>query len=247
MKLVFEFTKTGSMIYISHLDLMRLFLRVLRMAGLRPVYSHGFNPHPKMSFAAPLSLGILSVCELLEFETVRPRSASGQESDTNTLADVNINALVYEVNNRLPEGVRVKAWGEKPGTMNKSLASLVSAVSYEIMCDGIFDAVPKIDTFFAKESITIIKRDKKTGALHEKNVRDQWLDYRIVKDMRGRMLAEVVLSAAPGRTLGPAAIFGAFCTASGLEADTLSPIITRTAILGADGKTIAEHLDLRRF
>lgn len=231
MKLVFEFTKTGGLIYISHLDLMRLCLRVLRMAGLRPAYSHGFNPHPKMSFALPLSLGVHSTCELLEFETDAVRSVSEAET------------AVLRVNERLPEGVRITGCWEKPDDFSKSLASHVAAAVYEFMCEGITDAPALLEAFFARENVVVMKRDKKSGMDVEKEVRAEMLGYRIVKDMRGRMLAEVTLAAAPGRTLGPGIFFTAFCEVSGLDAKELSPVVTRTAILGKDGKPIVQHLN----
>ena len=66
---VIKFSKTGYIKYTSHLDLMRSFKRTFKMAKLGLRYSQGFNPHPKMSFAQPLSLGYSSRYELIEFET----------------------------------------------------------------------------------------------------------------------------------------------------------------------------------
>ena len=56
----FIFSKKGRMKYISHLDLMRLFMRSLRRAGLPLKISEGFNPHPKLSIARALKLGLES-------------------------------------------------------------------------------------------------------------------------------------------------------------------------------------------
>ena len=237
MKLVFEFAKTGNMIYVSHLDLSRLFLRVLRMAGLRPAYSHGFNPHPKMSFALPLSLGLHSVCELLEFEidTLETSGISEGKSEI-------ISKKVIIANDRLPDGVRIRAWFEKPAGVTKSLASLAMAATYEFMCDGLADAPGKLETFFGHDRVLAAKRDKKTGGEKEVDIRPLMHGYRIVKDMRGRMLAEATLASAPSGTLNPQVFFGAFCEASGLIDKGLSPVITRTAILSADGKPLREGL-----
>jgi radical SAM-linked protein len=234
MKLIFEFSKTGDMVYISHLDLMRLFLRVLRMSGLKPAYSHGFNPHPKISIALPLPVGVLSTCELIEFETDESVLGSG--------SDEAIDNAVFDANQRMPEGMHIKAWYKKPEGFNKSLASQVSAAVYEFMCDSIEDAPGKLESFFKNENIFIKKTDKKTGAEVEKDVRKMMLGYSIVKDMSGRMLAEATLSAAPSETLGPIVFFKAFCDASGLETDSLMPIITRTAILDNNNKNITESL-----
>lgn len=56
----FIFTKSGLMKYISHLDLMRLFMRSMRRAGLPLKISEGFNPHPRLSIARALKLGVES-------------------------------------------------------------------------------------------------------------------------------------------------------------------------------------------
>lgn len=56
----FIFTKKGLMRFISHLDLMRLFMRALRRADLPVKMSEGFNPHPKFSIKRALKLGVVS-------------------------------------------------------------------------------------------------------------------------------------------------------------------------------------------
>ncbi len=52
------FSKTGDSRYISHLDLVRLFTRCIKRSGAPVWYTEGFNPHPHMAFALPLSVGI---------------------------------------------------------------------------------------------------------------------------------------------------------------------------------------------
>ena len=56
-KMRLRFEKTGRAIYISHLDMMRTMQRVFARAGLELKYSEGFNPHPQISIALPLSVG----------------------------------------------------------------------------------------------------------------------------------------------------------------------------------------------
>ena len=56
----FNFSKTGQMRFISHLDLMRLFMRAMRRAELPLKMSEGFSPHPKLSFKRALKLGVES-------------------------------------------------------------------------------------------------------------------------------------------------------------------------------------------
>lgn len=61
-----KFKKTGKLQYISHLDLVRTMQKVIVRAGLPLWYTEGFNPKPKMVFAAPLSIGTESLTEFVD-------------------------------------------------------------------------------------------------------------------------------------------------------------------------------------
>ncbi len=63
-----RFKKEGRAKFISHLDLMRTMQRVFIRAGVGIKHTEGFNPHPYMNFAMPLSVGTESLCELMDFE-----------------------------------------------------------------------------------------------------------------------------------------------------------------------------------
>ena len=58
--------------YISHLDLMRLFMRALRRAGLPVKMTEGFSPHPKISLKRALKLGVESENEEASFVLKEP-------------------------------------------------------------------------------------------------------------------------------------------------------------------------------
>jgi len=60
------FSRGVNVKYLSHLDLMRLWERALRRADIPLAYSQGFNPHPRISMAAPLPLGVTSEAELMD-------------------------------------------------------------------------------------------------------------------------------------------------------------------------------------
>lgn len=62
------FHKVGSLQFISHLDLQRTMKSALIRAKAPLWYTEGFNPHPKMVFALPLSIGMESKCELLDIK-----------------------------------------------------------------------------------------------------------------------------------------------------------------------------------
>lgn len=61
-----KFVKTGSLQYVSHLDLVRTINKVLIRAKFPLYYTEGFNPKPKMVFSPPLSIGVESRCEFLD-------------------------------------------------------------------------------------------------------------------------------------------------------------------------------------
>jgi radical SAM-linked protein len=73
-RLRITFAKGEELKYISHLDLMRLWERVCRRAGVPLAYSHGFNPRPKITIAAALPVGFTSRGEVMDVILERPIS-----------------------------------------------------------------------------------------------------------------------------------------------------------------------------
>ncbi len=67
-RLRITFSRGEEVKYISHLDIMRLWERALRRAGIPITYSQGFSPHPKISIAAPLPIGVTSDAELMDIQ-----------------------------------------------------------------------------------------------------------------------------------------------------------------------------------
>ena len=65
-----KFKKVGSLKYISHLDLVRTMSKIIVRAGLPLWYTEGFNPKPKMIFAAPLSIGTDSYTEYMDLRLI---------------------------------------------------------------------------------------------------------------------------------------------------------------------------------
>lgn len=89
------FTKTGNAVWISHLDTMRLFQRAFKRCGFHLKHTQGFNPRPSVSIALPLSVGVASLCEILDFEL---------EDDGICCQDI-----MDRLNNNLVDGVYVTA------------------------------------------------------------------------------------------------------------------------------------------
>ena len=65
-RLRIRFCRGQEVKFISHLDIMRLWQRALHRARVSLAYSEGFSPHPRMSLAAPLPVGVTSEAELMD-------------------------------------------------------------------------------------------------------------------------------------------------------------------------------------
>ena len=61
------FKKDGPLRFVSHLDMNRVMTRILRLSKVPVWYTEGFNPHPYITFALPLSLGFSSEYEVMDF------------------------------------------------------------------------------------------------------------------------------------------------------------------------------------
>ena len=77
MRLRVTFSKGGPLVYTSHLDLMRVWERSLRRAGIPLAYSGGFNPRPKLQLAGVLPLGHSGEAELLDIWLEEPLLVEG--------------------------------------------------------------------------------------------------------------------------------------------------------------------------
>ncbi len=142
-RLLFE--KTGNAVWSSHLDLMRIFQRAFKRAGLPLTHTQGFNPRPSVSIAMPLSVGVESVCELLDFDL------DGDSVPCDEITD--------RLNKVLVSGVRVLETYHA-GRKLRELALLHSMVTLEYD-DGIPEnAINVIEALFKKESITVPKKGK---------------------------------------------------------------------------------------
>jgi radical SAM-linked protein len=73
-RLRIKFSRGEKIEFISHLDIIRLWERVLRRAGVPLAYSQGFSPHPQIALAVPLSVGVTSETELMDISCSRPVS-----------------------------------------------------------------------------------------------------------------------------------------------------------------------------
>ena len=132
------FSKTGRAVYISHLDLYRLFQRAVKRCKLPVWETQGFNPHVYITFALPLALGTEGVCESL---------------DTRLTEELTFDEVRERLNAVLPGGIRVLDVAE-PVYKNTDIEK--SEYEIEISCDE-----AKLTEFFAQEKIITEKKTKR--------------------------------------------------------------------------------------
>jgi len=102
-RLRIRFSRGWEIKFISHLDIMRLWQRALHRAGIPPAYSEGFSPHPRISLAAPLPLGVTSEAELMDIFCAQWVSPHSFTSAVSQQLPLGIEMLqVYQIGSALP-------------------------------------------------------------------------------------------------------------------------------------------------
>ena len=151
MKILCKFTKLGYLKFISHLDLVDLFQRTLFQNKVDVKFSEGFNPHPRMSIAYPLPLGIESNSEYMEIYLN---------------SRIDLKDFLIKMNERLPSGIKII---EAMYDDDESISNKVKSVVYAFkLLNTFFDKNKNID--IAKEldkinsmDIVEIERKRKKG------------------------------------------------------------------------------------
>ena len=140
------FEKTGNAIYISHLDLMRLFQRAFKRGGLNLKHTQGFSPRAMVSIALPMSVGVESRCEILDYELV------GQD-------ELSFDEIRDRLNASLPAGVRVlEVYDSERKPRDLTHLDIAIGMEYDAgVPQGCADAIREL---FARESIIVTKRGK---------------------------------------------------------------------------------------
>lgn len=144
-KLRLRFTKSGKAVYISHLDLMRTMQRSFLRAGYPLKYSEGFNPHAQISILLPLSVGVSSRCELMDFALTAEAGLEEMPARLTAAMPAGIRALeVYTGGRKLKElkWLRVSGVFEYDGRDAETMRRAM-------------------EDFFARDSIVIMKKTKR--------------------------------------------------------------------------------------
>lgn len=150
-RLLFE--KNGKAVWISHLDLMRVFQRAFKRAKLPLTHTQGFNPRPSVSIALPLSVGIESQCELLDFDL------DG--------CDVSCDEIKERLNSTLVAGVKVlDVYTDGKKIRDLSLMHCRIEMLYDR--DVPAGAVEEMNALFSREEVIVSKKTKR--GVQEQNI-----------------------------------------------------------------------------
>ena len=144
-KLRLRFEKTGRAVYISHLDLMHTMQRAFSRAEYELKYSEGFNPHPQISIALPLSVGVESYCEIMDFRLK---------------GNADLRELPPRLTAVMPEGIRVTDCYEQ---VNKTalLKFLEIRGAFEYDDRPPAEMAEKLNRFYSQDAIVIEKKTKR--------------------------------------------------------------------------------------
>ncbi len=208
------FEKRGEIRYISHLDLMRTMTRAIRRSRIPLWYTEGFNPHPYMTFALPLSLGMESLCESMDIRI---------EDDTPN------EAILAALQSAMPKGIEITAVKE-PVFDPKFIAFA--------KFDVVFEDVPDLQSFYAKadellhrDSLVVQKLGKKG---HKKVMKDvdllEHLQSFALSAEGDTLRLQLVLPAGSTTNVNPALL----CDELMKQTDGALYRITRTALYTKD-------------
>jgi radical SAM-linked protein len=150
LKARLKFSKTGSMKFIGHLDVMRYFQKAFRRAEISVQYSQGYSPHQLISFAAPLGVGLTSESEYLDMQLSETLSSK---------------EMIDKINSAMVEGIKVESFRALTDD-SKNAMSIVAAADYSVSVkEGYFvceDFLNKFNDFINQDQIIILKKSKKS-------------------------------------------------------------------------------------
>lgn len=216
-----KFRKVGDLQYISHLDLQRTFSRVLVRSGLPLWYTMGFNPHLKMTFAMPLSVGAQSEREYLDLRLTRDIACAEVKEILNREVTDEMRILdVYEPVNSLTD---------------------IGWASYrmDIQTTGADnDLAAKMETLLRTPPVLMTKHGK--GGDREVDITEM-IKSVTVECENGHLICHALLAASDSHFCNPELLVGAWKKAFGIlsgDANAEFYDIVRTEVYLTDGVTV---------
>lgn len=186
---VLKYSRDARVKYISHLDFIRTFHRTVRRAGLLMSFSQGFNPHPVMTIAMPLSVGVTSDSEYIKIGFAE---------------DYSENEIKEKLNSALPVGFEILAVRKTEGK-ELDFAKLDRAIyEVEVETNGApFDA----EKFLANDELKVMKKSK--SGVKEADIRPYIHRFEVISQKGNKMEIRMCLSAGNDYNLKPDTVIDA--------------------------------------
>jgi radical SAM family uncharacterized protein/radical SAM-linked protein len=141
-----RFGKSGAMRYLSHLELLTVFTRAVSKAGVPILFSQGFHPHPRFSFATATSVGVESVAEYMDMFVEDGIPAEEVQRRLNAV---------------LPAGLKILD-AEQVDVKSPSLSTLIGKTRYRITFnEACAERLPEQCVQFMAHTEFVIQRKKK--------------------------------------------------------------------------------------
>lgn len=210
MKTRFKFQKIGYVRFIGHLDVQRYFQQAFKRADIPVLYSKGFSPHPLLSFASPLGIGMTSEGEYADIELDESKVTSFDE-------------LIDRINAVMNEGITVLDW-QRLEDKAKNAMSCVAAADYAISFRaGYYPKevfLRRCADFFRQEEMVVLKKTKRSEK--EENIRPLLLD---IHAMGETIFIKTVSGSA--NNLKPELVMCAFCNYLGYPYEKIAFLVHR--------------------
>ena len=214
-KIRVKFSKTGSLKFISHLDLNRTVKSAFLRSKLPIWYTKGFNPHPKTVFSVPLSVGTASLCEFMDFKITE--EVSGE-------------VICATLNSVFPDGLRALEAYEPTSKFHD-----IGWADYEIRME-IADAGARIED--VKAALTepiVIEKTTKIGT-RTLDVSD-FVKPLSVSEEEGLLVLRVKLCCDDMNFVNPKYVIDFLTRKTGIPGELDDYSVCRTAVYREDGVT----------
>lgn len=192
-----QFRKTREGRFMSHLDLMHTWERVIRRSQLPLAFSQGFNPHPKINFASALAVGTTS---------------DGEYMDMELTTDMPLEQVKKELDRAMPPAFEVTAMKVVNGKV-PSLMSIIERGRYQLRLEFVDEVTQQqldeaIEEFWKREEIIIYRYKKNSKDKKAVNIRPGVFEMKLTADGKYAVLEILVQSGNEGNIRPEEVAFG---------------------------------------
>ncbi len=188
---ILKYSRDDRVKYISHLDFVRLFHRTVRRTGMNFMFSQGFNPHPIMTVAQPLSVGVTSDCEYMKV---------GFDGDYTE------QEIIDTVNGSFPQGYRIlaakKVDGKEIDITRIDRAVYIVETEYEGSAD--------IESLLKNSELKVMKKSK--SGVKESDIRPYIYSLDKISDDNGILTLKMCIAIGSIYNLKPQSVIDAMET-----------------------------------